>query len=91
VNDVAAVAQLAGEGDTLSVEELELTGDRLTALADVTLVGGRAQGIVYTKFGAFRVGAELEGDETDWKILRPRAWYDEKLDVRRSERDGGGG
>jgi hypothetical protein len=90
VRDVVAVAQVAGRGDALAVKELELTGDRLTALADVILVEGQPQGIVFTKFGALRVGAELQDEETDWKILGPRAWYDEKLEVRRSERTGGG-
>ncbi len=77
---------LKGAGGTARV----VVGDQLVAVDDLAIAaGGKAQvlgrlriedahtrGVLYASYGNLDVGLEVAGDKRDWKILRPKQWFE---------------
>ncbi len=78
VKDVKGNARVSAAEQQLSVRRLELDGDRLEFMAELQLAEGQNNGIFWGKLGILSFGLERIGEETDWKMINGRKWYEEK-------------
>jgi hypothetical protein len=78
VNDVVGHANIQASEKQLRVRNLEIQGDRLDMVAELDANDGQNNAIVWGKLGIFSVGFERIGEETDWKLINGRKWFDEK-------------
>ena len=88
VEDVTGTAHVRVADKRLSVSGLGLTGDRLEALAELDIQDGERAGIFWGKLGIFGLGVERIGEETNWKMINGRDWYEEKRSENWTERTG---
>lgn len=76
VQGVGAVADIEiGEG-YVDVDRLAIAGGEAQVLGRFRLGGEERRGILYASLGELDVGVELEGTKRDWKILRPKKWFE---------------
>ncbi len=87
VRDVAGTASVSLADEHLSVRGLSLVGDKLDVMAELELEKAESAGIFHAEFGVVSAGAERIGDETEFKLLNSRDWYE----GRRAERWQGAG
>ena len=78
VTDVAGSAKVSASEKQLSVRDLEITGDRLDLVAELRASEDRNDAIVWGKLGIFSVGLERIGEETNWKLINGRKWFDQQ-------------
>jgi hypothetical protein len=78
VNDVTGGARLTAANQQLSIRELELGGDRLDFMAELQLSEEENNGIFWGKLGILSFGLERIGQETNWKMINGREWYEEQ-------------
>ena len=76
VRDVRGTARVLLRPDGLRVDSLAARGGQLELLARLLLAGERRRGQLYVGLGPLGVGAALDGDRRDLKLIRPRAWYE---------------
>ena len=77
VNDVVGHASVQASDKKLRVRDLSIQGDRLDMVAELDANDGQNDAIVWGKLGIFSVGFERIGEETDWKLINGRKWFDE--------------
>lgn len=78
VHDVEGSASLHAAGPRVSVQNLSLTGDRLEVMGEARLEQDENAGIFWGKLGAFSLGMERLGDDTAFKLVNGREWYEER-------------
>lgn len=69
-DDLVEVNRLAAVGQGENGRDLEIQG-RLRIRA------GSPRGALYARWGRLDVGLAVEGQQRDWKVLRPRKWFQE--------------
>lgn len=89
--DLRGIGATAGivVGDQLvQVDPLAIAGDNALVQARLRFQEGDRQAILYASYGRWDVGLEVDGQERDWKVLRPKRWYQNHpgLDARISGR-----
>jgi hypothetical protein len=77
VNDVVGHASVQASEKQLRVRDLTIQGDRLDMVAELDANDGENNAIVWGKLGILSVGFERIGEETDWKLINGREWFDE--------------
>ena len=88
VEDVEGTAYIRVADKRLSVNGLELSGDKLEVLAELDIEDGERAGIFWGKLGIFSLGVERIGEEADWKMINGREWYEEKRSQNWTDRPG---
>lgn len=78
VKDVEGGVSVALANQQIFLRELELAGDKLEVLAELELEKGDSTGIFWFKYRALGLAVERLGEETEWKMYKARAWYDEQ-------------
>lgn len=78
VQDLDLAMGVQSDGTTLIVDDLLLTGKGLEVRADLNVVDKIPQGFVFLDRGPLSAGLELADGERDWKLRRPRRWYEEQ-------------
>ncbi len=78
IRDVEGTASIAVSDRKLKVSELALHGDRLEFMAELDVGEGQNAGIIWGKLGIFSLGMERIGEETEWKMINGREWYEER-------------
>jgi hypothetical protein len=76
IKGVGATADLTLGQDFFDVSHLAIAGGKAQLLGRLRFADSRRRGILYASYGAFDVGLELEGAKRDWKILRPKQWFE---------------
>lgn len=76
IQGVGATADLTVGRDYLDVAHLAVAGGKVQLLGRLRFADSTRRGILYASYGAFDVGLELEGAKRDWKILRPKRWFE---------------
>jgi hypothetical protein len=76
IQGVGATADLTVGRDYLDVAHLAVAGGKAQLLGRLRFAGSTRRGILYASYGAFDVGLELAGAKRDWKILRPKRWFE---------------
>ena len=62
--------------ETLTLADARITGEGFLVLANARLRKEQVEGALYAKYGVFSAGIELVGDETTWRLLNAREWFD---------------
>jgi hypothetical protein len=76
---VGAVADVSvGDGAVL-IDDLAVAGGQAKIQGRLRFGGAPKQGILYASYGRWDVGVELEGAQRDWKILRPKKWFENQM------------
>jgi hypothetical protein len=76
---VGAVADVSvGDGAVL-VDDLAVAGGQAKIQGRLRFGGAPKQGILYASYGRWDVGVELDGTQRDWKILRPKKWFENQM------------
>jgi hypothetical protein len=78
IRDVEGTAGVAISDRKLKISELALHGDRLEFMAELNVEDGQNAGIIWGKLGIFSLGMERIGEETEWKMINGREWYEER-------------
>lgn len=85
IQNVSGGAAFKVAEDLVEVKDLEITGNHLRALADLSISEGTRDGVMYIRFRGFSLGIELTKGEKDLKFIRPLRWFNERRAERRSE------
>ncbi|REJ75044.1 MAG: hypothetical protein DWQ30_18685 [Acidobacteria bacterium] len=64
------------------VECFAAEAENLEIQADLTLGRGRPEGIALFEYRRFALGLEAEASERDWKLRRPRRWFESRRQDR---------
>jgi len=86
IPDIRGRAAFRLRRDRVDVDDMDITGRGLRALADLTLGKGAMEGILYLRFHGIPLGIGLKPGGRDLKILRPRTWFDRERARRHAER-----
>jgi len=78
VEDVAGQANIHASEKKLSVRNLEIQGDRLDLVAELRADDGQNDAIVWGKLGIFSMGLERIGEESNWKLINGKEWFEQK-------------
>jgi len=60
----------------LSIDHLAVAGGKAQVQGRFQVAEGQPRGILYATLGRLDVGVELADGKRDWKILRPRKWFE---------------
>lgn len=75
VQGVGAVADLTVGDGAVILDRIAIEGGPAKIQGRLRFGGAPKQGVLYASYGRWDVGVELDGDQRDWKILRPRKWF----------------
>jgi len=83
IANVKGTAALQGGHDRVAINDLEVTGEKLKALADLSFGKQSKEGILYVHLHGFSLGVELKkgekgGKNRDLKLLRPLHWFEQE-------------
>jgi len=76
VRDIEGHARLDLNDTRIRLGDVDLRGEDLKLLADLTLADGMPNGALYARLGALALGVELNDSEPTLRIVRPRRWFD---------------
>jgi hypothetical protein len=84
IPDIHGRADLLGRGDQVLIQNLDVTGKSLHALADLALGKKSREGILYLRFHGISLGIDLKPEGKDLKLLGPRRWFEKERARRRA-------
>lgn len=78
VRGVGAVADVAVGDGAVAIDRLAISGGKASVQGRLRFGNDAAKrGVLYATYGRWDVGLEMEGEKRDWKILRPKRWFEE--------------
>lgn len=75
VQGVGAVADVALGDGAVTLDRMAIEGGPAKIQGRLRFGGAPKQGVLYASYGRWDVGVKLDGDQRDWKILRPKKWF----------------
>lgn len=83
VEGVGATAEVELREDSILIENLAAAGRgaggrELEIRARLRIREASPRGALYLRWGRLDVGLEVAGAKRDWKVLRPRRWFEER-------------
>lgn len=79
VRGIGAVADVAVGDGGIAIDKLAAAGGPAKIQGRLRFGGAPKEGILYATYNNWEVGVELAGDQRDWKILRPRKWFEGRM------------
>jgi len=76
---VGAVADVSVGDGAVRIDDLAVAGGQAKIQGRLRFGGAPKQGILYASYGRWDVGVELDGTQRDWKILRPKKWFENQM------------
>lgn len=76
IQGIGATADLTVGKSFFSLDHLAVAGGNARVQARYRVADGHPRGILYASLGRLDVGVELDDGKRDWKILRPRKWFE---------------
>ncbi len=76
VEGVKAKAGVRVDGATVTVDPLEVTSDKMTLASRLRFAAGTKEGDLFLTYGDLAVGIELRDGKRDFKLLKPREWFE---------------
>lgn len=77
--EVQGQAQVRGKHVVL--DRLEAENDRFSLKARLRLAEGQAHGDLLLVWGLLALGVELDAEDRDYRLIRPRTWFEERPDL----------
>jgi hypothetical protein len=78
VKGVAATGQVRLAQSGAQLNDMKIAGGSALLLGDLRFGPGRPNGALYARYGRLDVGLDLQDGQRDWKILRPKKWFEEQ-------------
>jgi hypothetical protein len=88
IENIHGTAALHADGNQVFVNDLDITGDKLHALGELTMGNNARDGLLYIRFHGFSLGIKMYGGGRDLKIVRPLNWFKEERAARRAAQGG---
>jgi hypothetical protein len=79
VQGIGAVADVAVGTGGVTIDRMAVTGGPALIRGSLRIGGPRRRGILYASYGRWDVGLEMDGDQRDWKILKPKQWFENQM------------
>jgi hypothetical protein len=79
VPGVGAVADVAVGSGGVTLDHLAIAGGKAQIQGKIRFGGAANRGILYASYGRWDVGLELDGQQRDWKVLRPKQWFENQM------------
>ncbi|MFL6291484.1 MAG: hypothetical protein ACJ759_11375 [Thermoanaerobaculia bacterium] len=76
---VGAVADVSVGDGAVRIDDLAVAGGKAKIQGRLRFGGAPRAGILYASYGRWDVGVELAGVQRDWKILKPRKWFENQM------------
>ncbi|HET9227414.1 MAG TPA: hypothetical protein VFR31_12155, partial [Thermoanaerobaculia bacterium] len=76
---VGAVADVSVGDGAVAIDNLAVSGGKASIQGRLRFGGAPKEGILYATYGRWDVGVELNGAKRDWKILRPKKWFQDQM------------
>lgn len=76
---VGAVADVSVGDGAVRIDDLAVAGGQAKIQGRLRFGGAPKQGILYASYGRWDVGVSLDGTRRDWKILRPKKWFENQM------------
>jgi hypothetical protein len=76
IQGVGAVADIELGRSFVNVDDLAVAGGKAQVQGRFRMAEGDRRGILYASLGRLDVGVELAAGKRDWKILRPKKWFE---------------
>jgi hypothetical protein len=76
IQGVGAVADIELGRSFVDVDQLAVVGGDAQIQGRFRVAEGDRRGVLYASLGRFDVGMELAAGKRDWKILRPKKWFE---------------
>jgi hypothetical protein len=88
IENIRGGAELHAEGGQVYVNDLDITGDKLHALGELSMGSNGRDGLLYIRFHGFSLGVKMYDGGRDLKIIRPLHWFKEERAARRAAQEG---
>ncbi len=88
IKDIQAHASIAMAPQQMTLRDLGITGRKLQGRAELELAKDQRRGILYVRFHGIPVGLEILGKKRDWKLIKPKAWFERRVAADWSATDG---
>ncbi|HEX3125761.1 MAG TPA: hypothetical protein VH394_00370 [Thermoanaerobaculia bacterium] len=75
VPGVGAVADVAVGTGGVSIDRMAIAGGPALIQGRLRIGGTGSRGILYASYGRWDVGLAMDGNQRDWKILKPKQWF----------------
>jgi hypothetical protein len=90
IENIRGGAALHVEGGQVYVNDLDITGDKLHALGELSMGNKGRDGLLYIHYHGFSLGVRMHDGGRDLKIIRPLHWFKEERALRRAAQKGSG-
>lgn len=81
IQGIGAVADVEVGAGGVAIDRMAIAGGPALIQGKLHLGGPRRQGILYASYGRWDVGLSMDGDQRDWKILKPKQWFANQMGV----------
>jgi len=84
-SDFLTVQNLIGTGrlrfasDTIAIQPFEIQGEKVEILGQLQFRQHTAHGQMFIRFRGINLGIDIQKGERDYKLLRPRKWYQAQI------------
>lgn len=76
IRDVQGRARVIMDDHSVALRDAVIEGEGLELRGSLRFRDRQPQGHLFARYGALRVGIELEDGERNWRWWRPRQWYE---------------
>jgi hypothetical protein len=76
VKDVKGRTKIRLDDSDITLNDMELSGDKLTLLGHLRFSNKNLKGMVYANYRKFGAAVELNGKEREWYFVKPRKKFD---------------
>lgn len=76
IRNVEGTGRVELRDDSLTLREVRIAGEDFLVLANARLRGEQVEGGLYAKYGILSAAVELFGDQSTWRLLNAREWFD---------------
>lgn len=80
VRDIRGTAELSTGRQNLALRNISLDGEKLQFLGQLDLTESPLDGLLWAKFHGISAALEVQAGQRDLKLIRPRRWYDGRVD-----------
>jgi hypothetical protein len=88
IENIRGGALLHAEGGQVYVNDLDITGEKLHALGELTMGNKGRDGLLYIHFHGFSLGIRMYEGGRDLKIIRPLHWFKTERAARHAAQGG---
>jgi len=78
IENIRGEGLLSMDENALILDDIFLQGDDLLIKARIKIIEDTLEGILYVKYHLLSFGVEISNGSTDYKLFRPKKWFDKQ-------------